>query len=320
MIEEVQHKKNDRADLVPPLATDGSNCIRPGDVFKVGRHRLMCGDARSADDFHQLMGSRKACMVSTDPPYNVRIDGHVSGLGKVRHREFAMASGEMTAASYVAFLKDVLWNLAVVSKDGSIHFICIDWRHVEDLLAAAREVYSELKNICVWNKTNAGMGSLYRSKHELVCVFKKGKAPHTNNIELGRHGRYRTNVWDYAGVNTFGAERDAALAMHPTVKPVAMVADAILDCSRRGDVVLDCFAGSGTTIMAAERTGRRAHAMELDPAYVETAIRRWQDYTGETAIHTGTGLTLDLLRDQRKKLALPAPDAATPITETHHEQ
>ncbi len=183
----------------------------------------------------------------------------------------------------------------------------MDWRHIEDLLAAARDVYSELKNICVWNKTNAGMGSFYRSKHEFICVFKNGSAAHINNIELGRHGRYRTNIWDHAGVNTFGAERNAELAMHPTVKPVAMVADAILDCSRRGDIILDTFAGSGTTIIAAERTGRRAYVMELDPAYVETAIRRWQDYTGETATHAITGLTLEDLREQR-----------APATDTHH--
>lgn len=189
----------------------------------------------------------------------------------------------------------MLGHLADHSADGALHFVCMDWRHLFELLTAGRSVYSELKNLCVWNKTNGGMGSLYRSKHELVAVYKRGHAPHVNNIELGSHGRYRTNVWDYAGVNALGANRDAALAMHPTVKPAAMVADAIKDCSKRGDIVLDAFAGSGTTIIAAELTGRRGYAVELDPKYVDVAIRRWQQLTGGAAVHAESGLTFDLL-------------------------
>jgi hypothetical protein len=196
----------------------------------------------------------------------VPIDGHVCGLGQVKHREFAMAAGEMSPAEFIAFLETVLGNLSAHSGDGSIHFICMDWRHIGELLLAADLNYRELKNVCVWNKTNGGMGSLYRSKHELVFVFKAGTAPHINNVALGKHGRYRTNVWDYPGVNSLKAGRLEELALHPTVKPVALVADAILDCSNRGGLVLDCFLGSGTTLIAAEKTGRRAAGMELDPA------------------------------------------------------
>ena len=207
-------------------------------------------------------------MVFTDPPYNVPIDGHASGLGAIHHRPFPMASGEMDRPEFTAFLSRVCRNLAAFSVDGSIHFICMDWRHVEELLTAGRGVYGELKNLCVWVKDNGGMGSLYRSQHELVFVFKHGRNGHRNNVQLGRFGRNRSNVWRYPGVNSFarcGAEGNL-LALHPTVKPVAMVADAILDCSARGDIVLDAFLGSGTTVIAAERTGRRCYGLELDPA------------------------------------------------------
>jgi DNA modification methylase len=234
-------------------------------------------------------------MVFTDPPYNVRIDGHVCGLGRIKHAEFAMASGEMSEAEFTAFLTTVLGNLAAHSLDGSLAYVCMDWRHLYELLGAGREVYTQLKNICVWNKDNGGMGNLYRSKHELVCVFKVGDAPHLNNIDLGRYGRYRTNVWDYAGVNTLKADRLDELAMHPTVKPVALVADAIQDCTRRGDLVLDAFVGSGTTIIAAERTGRIGYGLELDPHYVEVAIARWEKRTGKRAVHADSGLTIEAL-------------------------
>ena len=200
-----------------------------------------------------------------------------------------MAAGEMSEAEFTAFLTTVFQNLVAHSVDGAISFVCMDWRHLFELLTAGRDVYTELKNLCVWNKTNGGMGSLYRSQHELVAVFKSGRALHINNVSLGRHGRNRTNVWDYAGANTFGADRDKALEMHPTVKPLAMVADAILDCSRRGGIVLDAFAGSGTTILAAERTGRRACAIEIEPHYVDVAIRRFQDVTGTDAIEAESG-------------------------------
>ena len=238
------------------------------------------------------MAGRTAQMVITDPPYNLRIDGHVCGLGRTKHDDFVMAAGEMTPEQFTAFLERTLSNLAAFSIDGSIHFVFMDWRHLPEILAAGAVAYAEFKQLISWVKTNAGMGSFYRSQHELVLVFKNGQAPHMNNFELGQHGRHRSNVWTYAGVNSLGPDRLDELRMHPTVKPVALVADAIKDCSRRGGVILDAFAGSGTTLIAAEKTGRRAYAMELDPKYVQTAIRRWQAFTGGEAVHAETGLTL----------------------------
>src|SRR5262245_7242908 len=225
-------------DVVPELPS-GPAVTQTGDLWLLGSHRLLCGDARDKAAYDQLLAGAKAEFVFTDPPYNVAIDGHVCGLGRVRHRDFAMGCGEMSEAEFTAFLKTVFALLAETSVDGSIHQICMDWRHIGEMLAAGRAVYTELKNLCVWNKTNAGMGSFYRSKHELVFVWKSGIAAHTNNFEFGQHGRYRTNVWDYPGVNTMRQGRLEELAMHPTVKPVALVADAIKDCSRRGGVVLD---------------------------------------------------------------------------------
>ena len=281
----------DADDEAPPVEFDRSAISRPGELWTLGRHHLLCGDALDGQSYARVLDGEKAQMVFTDPPYNVPVDGHVCGLGAVRHPEFAMASGEMTEAEFTAFLKTVFGHLVAHSSDGAIHFVCIDWRHLYELLTAGRAVYTELKGLCVWNKTNGGMGSFYRSKHELVFVFKAGRAPHINNVELGRHGRNRTNVWDYRGVNVFGGDRDEALEMHPTVKPVAMVADAILDCSMRGGIVLDAFAGSGTTILAAERTGRRARAIELEPHYVDVAVRRFQDATGIDAVDADSGRT-----------------------------
>ena len=235
---------------------------------------MICGDATDLDVSQRLLAGESAQMIFTDPPYNVKIDGHVSGLGSVKHREFAFASGEMSEAEFTAFLEKVFSNLVLRAVDGAIHFVCMDWCHLGEVLAAGKRTFSDLKNICVWNKTNGGMGSLYRSQHEMVFVFKSGTAPHINNVELGKHGRYRTNVWTYAGANTFSATRETDLAMHPTVKPVALVADAILDCSRRSGIVLDAFAGSGTTLVAAERTGRRGYGIELDPLYCDTILTR----------------------------------------------
>jgi DNA modification methylase len=266
-----------------PAPNKGPAVSRPGDLWLLGNHRLLCGDSRSAVAYERLMGSEKAEFVFTDPPWNLEVPGHISGLGRIRHENFAMASGEMTSAQFTEFLRAVFEQLCRVSCDGSIHQVCIDWRHLREILAAG-EVYSELKNLCVWNKTNAGMGSFYRSKHELVFVFKNGNAPHINNFELGQHGRYRSNVWDYEGVNTLRAGRMDELALHPTVKPVALVADAIKDCSKRGSLVLDAFSGSGTIFIAAERTGRKARSLEIDPGYVDVAIRRWQTFTGRSAL------------------------------------
>lgn len=268
---------------------------RVGDMWQLGDHALICGDATDPEVYRRLLDQEKAQMVFTDPPYNVPVNGHICGLGKVQHDEFVMASGEMTEEQFTTFLRTVTSNLAAFSDDGSIHYVCMDWRHMGELLAAGRSAYSELKNLVVWNKDNGGMGAFYRSKHELVFVFKNGSAPHINNFGLGQHGRYRTNVWDYAGVNSLKADRDEELAMHPTVKPVVMVADAIRDCSRRGRIVLDAFSGSGTTIIASEQTGRRARAIELDPRYVDVAIRRWQQMTGGSAKLVGTDSSFDEL-------------------------
>ena len=270
-------------DAVPEPLT-GPAVSQTGDLWLLGAHRLLCADAREQVAYDALLEGAKADFVFTDPPYNVAIDGHVCGLGRVRHREFMMASGEMTEPEFTAFLETVFGLLVANSVDGSIHQICMDWRHAWEMLAAGRAVYSDLKNLCVWNKSNAGMGSFYRSKHELVFVWKSGTAAHVNNFELGQHGRHRTNVWDYAGVNTMRAGRMEDLAMHPTVKPVGLVADAIKDCSRRGGLVLDPFCGSGTVLIAAERAGRKARALEIDPHYVDVAVRRWQTYSGKSAI------------------------------------
>jgi DNA modification methylase len=238
-------------------------------------------------------------MVFTDPPYNVPISGHVCGLGKTKHREFEMASGEMSKEEFTAFLATVFQNLAAHSADGALHYICMDWRHMEEVLQAAKSPYASLENLCVWNKTNGGMGSFYRSKHELVFVFKNGTAAHINNVQLGKDGRYRTNVWDYAGANTFGKDRDEELAMHPTVKPVALVADAILDASNRGAAILDGFGGSGTTLVAAENTGRRGYAIELDPHYVDTIIARMRKAYGFDAELIGADANFEAIRERR---------------------
>lgn len=292
------NETNNPADTVPSIA--GPPVTRTGDVWEIGgRHKLICGDALSPETYVTLLGEEKAGMVFADPPYNVRIDGHVSGLGKVQHREFAMASGEMTSDEFTSFLARVFCNLAKHSVDGAIHFQCMDWRHAKEILAAGEVGYAEFKNLCVWSKSNAGMGSLYRSAHELVFVFKSGTAPHVNNVELGKNGRYRTNVWSYAGANSFSATRDQDMAMHPTVKPVAMVADAILDCSRRKDIVVDPFCGSGTTLVAAQKTGRRGYGIELDPLYCDTIIRRMQQTFRVDAVLIENGRTFDGIADDR---------------------
>lgn len=280
----------DPADLPVPLAS--AVVSRIGDLWLLGQHRLLCGDARKASSYKALMLSSVATMVITDPPYNVPI-ATVQGRGRVKHGNFAEACGEMDAAQFIAFLKESLGLAVRYSIDGAIHFVFMDWRHIEELMAAGRLTYSELKMLVVWAKTNAGMGSFYRSQHELIFVFKAGRGRHVNNFALGQHGRSRSNVWTYAGANTFRAGRMEDLAAHPTVKPIAMFADAMRDCSGRGDIVLDPFAGSGTTILASERIGRRGYGIEIDPAYVDAAIRRWQAYTKKDAILENTGRTFD---------------------------
>jgi DNA modification methylase len=262
---------------------DGAPISRSGDLWILGRHRLLCGDTRATADMDRLMNGARADLVFTDPPYNVAINGNVCGLGSVKHREFAFASGEMSQPQFTAFLTETLCNISRVMRDGAIAFVCMDWRHMGELLAAGGAAFTELKNLVVWNKSNGGMGAFYRSKHELIFVFKHGDAPHTNTFGLGDTGRYRTNVWDYAGISSIGASRAEELAMHPTVKPVALIADAIRDCSRRGEIVLDGFGGSGSTLIAAEKTGRYSRLIEYDPLYCDTIIRRWQLFTGKRA-------------------------------------
>lgn len=293
-------------DAVP--ATPATPVSRRGDLWQCGRHRVLCGDARAAADYTALLGDETVDLLFTDPPYNVPIDGHVCGLGRVRHRDFAMGTGEMSEAAFTTFLTETLGAAARNCRDGAIAFVCMDWRHMGELLAAGREVFSEMKNLCVWNKTNGGMGTFYRSKHELVFVFKVGDGPHVNTFGLGDTGRYRTNVWDYPGINSFGSSRDADLAMHPTVKPVALVADALRDCSRRGDVVLDGFGGSGATLIAAEQVGRRARVLEVDPAYCDTIVRRWEIYTGQFATLAETGERFEDVQDSRRTVPATTED------------
>lgn len=299
IIGELGQDTPDEADQVPPIDRTVPAVSKPGDLWRLGRHYLLCGDALNQASYDKLLQGQRAQMVFIDPPYNVAIDGHVSGLGKVKHREFAMASGEMSPTEFTQFLRSAFRQLNQFSIDGSIHFVCMDWRHIREVSDAAADTYSELKNLCVWAKTNAGMGSLYRSAHELVFVFKNGRASHINNVELGRFGRHRTNVWQYAGATTFGSERDASLAMHPTVKPVAMVADAILDCSERGGIILDSFAGSGTTLVAAEKTGRIGCAIELDPQYVDVIVRRFEKTYGTKVVYADSGLDFQSVAERR---------------------
>ena len=289
-------------DACPELGTIA--VTRLGDLWLLGRHRLLCGDTRLPVDMDRLMAGERADLVFTDPPYNVAIDGNVCGLGSVKHREFAFASGEMSKLEFTGFLTDTLGNIARVMRDGAIAFVCMDWRHMGELLAAGGASFTEFKNLVVWNKTNGGMGAFYRSKHELIFVFKQGTSAHTNSFGLGETGRYRTNVWDYAGISSIGARRSEELAMHPTVKPVGLIADAIRDCSRRGEIVLDGFGGSGSTLIAAEKTGRSARLIEYDPRYCDTIIRRWEAYSGKRAMHGSLGKSFEEIMDERLGLAL----------------
>lgn len=283
--------KSDRADkaIVPK---EGPAISQLGDLWALGEHRILCADARLEKSYEVLLEDKKAAMVISDPPYNVPIKGHVGGKGKIQHREFAMASGEMSDREFIEFLTDVFQNMTKFSQPGSVHSIFIDWHNVHEMLTAGLSVYNKLLNMCVWAKNQAGMGSLYRSQHELCLIFRNGKESHQNNVQLGRFGRYRTNVWRYGGIQSMrhGEEGDL-LALHPTVKPIQMIADAILDVTRRRDIVLDPFLGSGTAILACERTHRICYGMELDPLYMDTGILRWQEMTGQDAIHVATGKT-----------------------------
>lgn len=276
------------SDQIPELASEAVS--QAGDVWTFGNHRLLCGDARDPGAFLALMCGENAAVAFLDAPYNVKVSS-IGGRGATKHREFAAASGEMTSAQFTSFLTETHKLVARHCADGALVYSCMDFRHMSEMLTAGAAAFSELKNLVVWVKSNAGQGSFYRSQHELIFVFRVGRLPHRNNVRLGSNGRNRSNVWTYAGVNSFRAGRMDELSVHPTVKPVALVADAMRDCTRRGDIVLDSFCGSGTTILAAERVGRRGYGIELDPLYVDVAIRRWQDFTKRDAILSGTRKT-----------------------------
>jgi DNA modification methylase len=287
-----EDRSNDPADEIDNSCLDGPAVTEFGDLWQLGKHRLLCGDARSSDDLTRLLDGKRAHMAFLDPPYNVAVSS-VVGRGAVKHAEFAMASGEMSRDAFIAFLKETLGAAAKVSIDGAIPFACMDWRHIEELVTASRSLYGAMLNLIAWVKTNPGQGSFYRSQHELIGVFRVGATPHLNTVELGRHGRSRSNVWHYSGANTFRAGRMDDLRAHPTVKPVAMIADGMKDCTHRNDIVLDTFCGSGTTILAAERVGRRGCGLEIDPGYVDVAVRRWQAFSGRDALHVASGLTFE---------------------------
>ncbi len=298
----------DDHDQVPEKLQGPSTC-RLGDVWKLGRHLLAIGDAKDPTLMSRFMWGQKAAMLFTDPPYNVKIRGHVSGTGMTQHREFVEASGEMSREQFVRFLAESLGNAAGACKDGAIAYVFMDWRHIGEMMEAATPIFSELKNLICWAKTNGGMGTFYRSRHELIFAWKVGTAPHTNTFGLGDQGRYRTHVWSYAGVNTFRAGRMDELESHPTVKPVALVADAIRDVSHRGEIVLDCFAGSGTALVAAEITGRVARLIELDPSYGDVIIRRYEKLTGAPARLVSSNLTFEEVAVERSDSSMPAVEA-----------
>lgn len=303
------------ADAVPSLDRRLATGVEPGDLWLLGNHRLLCASSLDAASFGAVMGEDQARMVFSDPPYNVPVDGHVGGLGKIRHKEFAMASGEMSGGEFTAFLQTVFGHAAQCSMDGAIHYQCMDWRHMREMLDAGEAIYDRLVNMCIWAKDNGGMGSFYRSRHELVFVWKVGTAPHLNTVELGRNGRYRTNVWEYRGATKTGANSE--LALHPTVKPVAMIIDAIKDTSKRGEIVLDPFGGSGSTLIAAEKAKRKARLIEIEPKYCAITIRRWQELTGRKALLSSTGEAFDEVHARRHQEEWDRGTAA--LDETRYE-
>jgi DNA modification methylase len=274
----------DPADRIVP---EGPPVSRLGDIWRLGPHRLACANAVEGRSFEALLQGRRAHLVFTDPPFNVPIRGHVAGKGRRQYREFAMASGEMTSAEFQAFLQASFRELARFTVSGALIYVFMDWRHVPELVAASANTSLHPVNLCIWVKNNGGLGSFYRSQHELIFVYRNGRVSHRNNVQLGRYGRNRTNVWQYPSVINFGRRVDQGdgVPPHPTAKPVALIADAILDCTARGDLVLDPFIGSGSTLIAAERVGRVCYGIDMDPLYVDATIRRWQQYTGETAVH-----------------------------------
>lgn len=294
LLEGGKEKKPDPEDILEIDETTPS-ITQPGDVWQLGKHRVLCANSLEARSYKTLLSSRLANVVFTDPPYNLVIDGNVSGHGSIRRREFAMASGEMDDAEFTTFLTQALTLLARHSSSGSVAFVCIDWRHMGELLGAGKQAYQSLLNVCVWAKDNGGLGSFYRSRHEMIFVFKKGKGRFRNNIQLGQYGRNRSNLWSYPSTRAVSrrSEEGNLLTAHPTTKPIAMVADALLDSSARGDIVLDSFLGSGATLLAAERVGRICYGIEIDPLYVDVSVRRWQKHSGDFAVHAITNKRFD---------------------------
>ncbi len=289
---------NQKTNAVPFIPED-EIISKPGDIWQLGKHRIICGNSLNPKTFAKLFENDKANMVLQDPPYNVKIDGHVCGSGTVKHKEFAMASGEMTTNEFTKFLETNFNLCKQYSKDGSLHYNFMDWRHILEITTAGQSVFDKFINMCVWGKTSGGMGSLYRSQHELCFIFQNGKESHNNNVQLGKYGRYRTNVWQYAGVNTFGKHKQDGI-MHPTVKPVEMLKDAMLDVSKRGDIVLDSFLGSGSTLIACQQSGRICYGIEYEPLYIDTTIRRFQNLFGIDAINLSIGKTYNELLKEHK--------------------
>jgi len=294
-----EEKIEDEQEFVELPDSSADVVSRIGDLWLVGPHRVYCGDAREAASWEKLMDEERAVLVFADPPYNVPIDGFVSGNGRNHHREFVAGAGELTPPEFTAFLRLIFRNCVRFSVDGSIHYHCMDWRHTRELLDAADGVYSEHKQMIVWKKDNGGQGAFYRSQHELVFVFKSGKSKHINNFMLGETGRYRTNVVEYAGANSFRKGRDADLAAHSTVKPTALVADFILDCSNRGELIVDPCLGSGTSLIAAHKTGRRGAGIELDPGYVDTSLKRLAAASGLEPVLVSDGRSFDEVAAER---------------------
>lgn len=285
VIEDSKKEKSNPLDEFPE-ESEIEDIVKEGDLWQIGEtHKLFCGDSTKEESYKILMQDELADVIFTDPPYNVKIQGNVTSKKSVA--EFAMASGEMNRKEFAKFLRTAMALQAKYSCDGSIHFQCMDFRHMHEMLVAAQPVYSELKNLCIWDKISAGMGSMYRSQHELVFVYKNGTAPHINNVELGAHGRYRTNMWRYRGMHASNPQAKELLKLHPTVKPTALIMDALLDVSKPGSIVLDAFGGSGSTLLAAERTMRRARLIEIDPHYCNIILKRAQKAIGQEVYFLG---------------------------------
>jgi DNA modification methylase len=280
---EVANLKLEENEVVEPEEESNDEEVeqitKPGDLWELNEHRIFCGDCLDKRQIEILMNNQTAEMVFIDPPYNLKASAFC-GKGETQHKDFKKAAGELKEKQFTEFLKDVFKNLVNVSRDGSIHYVCMDWRHLYEILEAGNACYTELKNLCIWAKDQPGQGSFYRSQHEMVFVFKNGKAKHINNFELGQFGRTRSNVWNYPSAISFGNEerKDGGLgefANHPTPKPVNLVADCILDCSSVNGIILDTFLGSGTSLIASQKTKRTFYGMELEPNYVDCSVRRW---------------------------------------------